>query len=151
MKLNTFLIGVAIIFSCMQSQAEENKKEITIGAHLASYHDRGNYNNNNPGLYVRYNDFVVGSYYNSMKKQSTYFGYNFEINTPGLPLVDSVGILVGGVTGYLKETQIVGFTPMFIPSAKFLVTDYTGFRVAFLPKFKMNKANVFHLSFEKNF
>lgn len=152
MNFRKVLVGSLISLACFTAQAQEKENDLVIGLHLGSYHDAGNFNNVNPGIYVRKNNFVVGDYYNSEKRNSFYFGYLLEAKTPKVPLLDSVAVIVGGITGYRKDTQIAGFTPMFIPSAKFLVTDDFGFRLAFIPRISdLNPANVYHLSVEKSF
>lgn len=156
MKIRKILAVTKLVSVCLYGQAEEvepsKEKDLSIGVHMRSYHDAGHFNNNNHGLYIRKDNFVVGDYYNSIKKNSFYFGYILEVKTPNVPLVDSVGIMVGIITGYNKRSHIVGnFSPMIVPSVKFLVTDDLGFRVTWIPKTDMTKANVLHLSLEKSF
>lgn len=153
MKLKKIFLGALIGFSCISSFAQEKKQDNdwVVGLHLGSYHDRGNLNDFNPGVYIRKNNFVAGGYYNSVKKNSFYLGYMLETETPNLPVVDSVGILVGGITGYKKDIEIAGFTPVAIPSARFDLTEDFSMRLAFVPKTSMTKANVVHFSVEKSF
>ena len=71
-------------------------------------------NGTNPGLYIMYKDWVVGDYYNSYKKNTTWVGYNLHTDDP-------LSLIVGGATGYYKKcpmctTQI---TPMIVPTYKF--------------------------------
>lgn len=155
MKIKKILMGAMMGTICMHSQAQDfdkpKDKDLTIGLHLRSYHSSGDFNNNNYGVYVRKGNLVMGDYYNSIKKNSFYAGYLFEMKTPKVPLVDSVGLLVGGVTGYDTDSKIAGFTPMALPSVKFLVTDDFGFRILWIPYTHMTSSNVFHLSIEKSF
>jgi hypothetical protein len=54
----------------------------TIGMHIGSQHfggeDPSQYNNTNPGLYVRSEGWTAGFYRNSYRRDSIYGGYTFE-------------------------------------------------------------------------
>lgn len=105
-----------------------------IGIHLATAHIDASkqLNDVNPGVYVQTtNNIVVGTYYNSLNKQSTYAGYVYK--TPHIDFV------VGGVTGY--STDIL---PMILPTAKLGPV-----RLMFLPKISVTGSNILHLSIEK--
>lgn len=119
---------------------------IILGLHLMSYHDAGNFNNVNPGIYIKHESGVtVGTYYNSVKRQSYYGGYTFK-PIDALPNLD---VTVGVVTGYPS----MPVAPLFIPSYTFYKSD-DGLRAraAFLPRFgDVQPANVIHFMVEKSF
>lgn len=107
-----------------------------IGIHLATAHIDATkpLNDYNPGIYVQTtNNIVVGTYYNSIKRQSTYVGYNYSIGP--------IDVVVGGTTGYYKDVL-----PMVMPSTKLGPV-----RLTFLPKTDITSAHVLHFSIEKAF
>lgn len=53
----------------------------------------GEYNYIHPYVGVNYNNFIVGTYYNSEYNMSTYAGYNFVID-------EDTNLELGAVTGY---------------------------------------------------
>jgi len=66
--------------------------------HTVSYHfDReADYNNFNPGISYRFdNEVIVGTFYNSIRRESFYAGYRIKLPA-------NFSVVVGGVTGYLK-------------------------------------------------
>lgn len=107
-----------------------------IGIHMATAHvdaDRP-MNDTNPGIYVQAtNNIVVGTYYNSIKRQTTYVGYTYSTKY--------VDFTTGVATGYNKSV-----IPMFVPSTKF-----GPIRVAYLPKMHITSAHIIHFSIEKEF
>lgn len=111
-----------------------------------SHHDSGNFNNINPGIYIKHESgATAGTYYNSVRRQSYYVGYTFK-PVDSIPNLD---ITVGGVTGYPK----MPVAPMVIPSYTFYTSD-DGLRAraAFLPKFgDIQPSNVIHFMVEKSF
>lgn len=69
----------------------------TVGLHLVSLHTEPDYNNINPGIYIRNEcNIQVGYYFNSVKKDSFYVSYIKEHDTR--PLYGGIGL----VTGYRK-------------------------------------------------
>jgi len=84
-------------------------------------------------------------------KMAAYAGYNWEWETPSLPLVDSVGITAALATGYPNKIKGTPVSLIVTPSATFNITqDITG-RVSFLPKMWGNSTAVVHFSIEKSF
>lgn len=120
-----------------------------VGLHLGSYHadplpNQPEFNNRNPGLYVLFNSNVaVGTFYNSVRKQSVYVGYNFKLNN-GSARFD---VLVGGVTGYPLAKVI----PLVLPSIVFAATDHVGIRLGYIPRTKATGAHVIHAMVEYEF
>ena len=69
------------------------------------------YNENNAGVGVMIDGFAVGTYKNSINKQSVYAAKELRTQIAGdKQLGVDVGVLMGGVTGYKKELQ-----PVVIP------------------------------------
>lgn len=73
---------------------------LAIGMHLGSWHSKYNneFNTVNPGMYLQYNSFVVGSYKNSRSSQSNYIGYILDITEDC-----RYEVQVGAVTGYTTK------------------------------------------------
>ena len=73
---------------------------LAIGMHLGSWHSKYNneFNTANPGMYLQYNSFVVGSYKNSVSKQSNYVGYVFDITEDC-----RYEVQIGAVSGYTTK------------------------------------------------
>ena len=121
-----------------------------VGLHLGSQHfaplpNQPEFNNRNPGLYVVFsNQVAVGTFYNSLRRQSSYLGYNLQLATYG-PV--SFDILVGGITGY----PLAKVAPLVLPSARFALTHNVGLRVGFLPRTKVTGAYVVHFMAEYRF
>jgi hypothetical protein len=119
---------------------------LILGAHLMSYHDTGDYNNVNPGVYLQHQSgATVGSYYNSERRQSYYGGYTFK-PFDSLPHLDST---VGVVSGYGKKRVM----PFVLPSYTVYESgEGVRARVGYWPKVgTVQPANVFHLMMEKKF
>jgi hypothetical protein len=83
-----------------------------VGLHLVSYHakqggssssdDRG-WNNRNPGVYARWgNGATIGTFKNSLYRQSTYLGWTVS------DLSDTVSLTLGAISGYDKITSGMG-------------------------------------------
>ncbi len=108
----------------------------TLGFHIGSWHDRGGLNNVNPGIYYKTDgNFVVGTYRNSFKVQSSYLGYVIDEGP--------FALIVGGVTGY--DNALI--SPLVVPSV-----SYRGVRVSVAPKFQgVNEITCVHLSYEFKF
>lgn len=152
MKKTTTVIALALLSSLAQaSQEQEDNQDIRVGLHMFSHHDEKGYNDSNPGLYVKYGSWTFGTYHNSLKKNSTYFGYTFE-----LPLkdkfVDSLDLTVGVITGYPQKIGNTKLTALVAPSARIDLTEKTSLRVTYIPRIKKyNDVNVVHFSLERKF
>lgn len=107
---------------------------LTMGLHIGSWHSNSIYNNINPGIYISKNNYVIGTYHNSIKRQSFYAGYNFQYK--------NVGITTGLITGYREKVL-----PFIFPSVK-----YKNIRLLYIPKINKNlDSHVIHLMIEKEF
>lgn len=113
---------------------------LTLGFHTVSYHTSGNYNNTNPGVYVEYDGWTAGTYYNSERKQTYYAGYTFAGKLVG-PL--DWGLSVGVATGYSRSPVV----PMLVPSVRLGVGEHAAVRVSAVPPLA-GSAGVVHLSVE---
>jgi hypothetical protein len=124
-----FLAIVLGLVMCGESQAK------TVGIHLATYHDRGDYNDRNPGIYARSAaGWTAGIYQNSLRKTSAHGGYTWSITN----LLGDVSLTAGAVTGYTRP-----MTPLLVPSAR-----VGCMRLSLLPKAAPKGATGLHLSIE---
>lgn len=119
--------------------------DIRIGLHLGSKHFQSEfkYNNVNPGLYVVYDGWTAGGYYNSERRPSFYAGYTWEYRTKFL----TPGLTVGAITGYKRASVL----PMIVPSISVGLTEQVSARLTFIPKVEKSSASVLHLSIERKF
>lgn len=107
---------------------------VTIGLHLHSTHfGSEGVNNNNLGVYVVADQWVVGAYRNSLHRNSVYAGYVFETKSKLFALT------VAGITGY-SHTKV-----MVAPSVKL-----GNFRISGIPPV-LKQPGVLHLSAEFDF
>ena len=147
-------LGALALAACVYAQeaspAEDGRW--VVGLHLASIHDIGGYENNNPGVYVRYHNWTTGVFQNSVNKTAVYAAYTFEWDTPKLPLVDSVAITAGLTSGYPHKIQGTDLSVLFVPSVAFKITQDTRLRVGYIPAFQeFNRATAVHLMVEMSF
>jgi hypothetical protein len=84
---------------------------LAIGMHLNSWHSKYNdeFNTNNPGVFMQYQGYAVGTYYNSLCKQSLYVGKIWDLD-----LDCRYEVQVGAVSGYAT-----GVLPYAAASVKF--------------------------------
>ena len=118
--------------------------QAVIGLHVGSAHERGGYNNANPGVYVRSESgWTVGGYLNSYKRGSAYVGKAWSTDRwHGL----SAAIAVGGITGYPQNTVM----PFAAPSVAWHAAGGTGARLAIIPRPNAKGSGVIHLMIETN-
>ena len=83
-----------------------------------------NYNNVHPHLRFEHENFIAGSYYNSLRNNSTYVGYRHE--------VDNFGFEAALVTGYNKK---------YSPMAR-VTYDHKNFRIFTHPGFENDNVGV---------
>lgn len=118
-----------------------------IGVHTVSVHmERGEgrgWNNSNPGVYMRWdNGLTVGTYRNSLYKQSAYLGWTLVDKT------DTLAVTLGVVSGYDKVVSRGGrrefrcdngcrwvqvkevILPMVVPSVRIGITQSLSLRLA---------------------
>lgn len=141
--------AIVVLFLLSPAANAEGLKPDTFGVHVGSYHvekvdpvtNKG-WNNTNPGAYLRWDNVVVGTYYNSIRKQSVYAGYVY-------PLTDNIDVVVGAVTGYNGPGYSAkAVMPMVVPSFHFAVAKDVEARVHFLPKAAKGGATAIHFSLE---
>lgn len=108
---------------------------VAMGIHVGSSHidpDR-HFSNDNKGIYWKLdNKYVVGTYANSIGRQSTYVVKEFRHSK-----YFSVGI--GAVSGYNNSV-----IPMVVPT--FSVTNNV--KVSYIPKTNLSGAHVVHVMYE---
>jgi hypothetical protein len=118
----------------------------TVGLHLVSKHSNNNadWENTNPGLYAVWsNGATVGTYHNSMRRQSVYAGWSG--NWPITQRV-SAGITLGAITGYSRPVL-----PLIVPSLRVGITDHAALRLSFIVNPLKNSAHAVHVSAEWSF
>ena len=140
----------------------------TLGVHIGSYHMEKQditagrpWNNVNPGVYYMWEAdeglsilpsgrYVVGSYFNSIRKQSAYVGYVY-------PVTDYLDVVVGLITGYSGEAangrRYSGYPvmPLIVPSVHFPLFDNVEARIHVLPKAAKGGSTAVHFSIEMRF
>ena len=126
------MITSLFIASCQMQPAWAQDKPFidTMGVHLGSIHSN-NYdpvanrawNNYNPGVYFRHENWVAGTYFNSIRKQSFYAGYVYG-------LTSNIDIVFGAVSGYNGPGyRAKPVMPMVVPSFHFPLTDAVSARI----------------------
>jgi hypothetical protein len=119
------------------------------GIHGPSYHDGGQFNNANYGLYLVHQGFTGGFYDNSLNRQTFYLGYAREWDLPSNPLIDSISLMGSLATGYYTEQTPYEWMPMGALSFKHSFDSQQGLRLSYLPGVGKSPANyVLHLSYE---
>jgi len=114
-----------------------------IGMHLATIHTvNRNYNDNNPGVYVRTDcGLQVGAYYNSYRNLSVYGAYTIDVKP--VPVWATVGI----ITGYPGHTVM----PLAMAGVRARVNSYT-LRIGYAPKIDgVNRTGIIHFTLERRF
>jgi len=114
-------------------------------AHIDPYPTAPQLSGSNPGAYIQFkNDIVIGTFRNSLRKQSNYLAYAFPVFVS-----DEVegSIVVGGITGYPQHKV----TPLIMPVIRFKLSDHAGIRVGYLPKIQATQAHVLHFMVEYRF
>lgn len=157
---------IAIIAFFLFAPVSCRAEGLTFGVHLASTHipARPEYNNVNPGLYLRTAEgLTLGAYRNSYRRTSVYAGWTFERGP--------FAFTVGATTGYRKrswdqpcpdgggtssiqtcritEGETNGYlAPILSPSVRLpAVAGFTP-RLSYVPSIGAG-SSVFHLSIEK--
>jgi len=148
--MKKLVLGLSAILLAASSHAQD--KPLVVGLHLASIHDIGGYENNNLGVYARYNNWTAGVFQNSVNKTSVYGAYTFDWSTPRVPLVDSVAITMGLTSGYPQKISGTDVSVLFVPSVAFKVAQDVRLRVAVIPAFgEFVRATAMHFMVEKSF
>lgn len=97
---------------------------------------------------------TVGTYKNTLNRQSTYLAYTFDYEVLGV----STGLSVGAISGYqrkkvgktIRGTTNSVLSPMLAPSVALPGALGVTPRLSYIPGVG-NSASVFHLSFEHKF
>ena len=117
----------------------------TVRIHIGSWHDRGEYNNANLGLALRWNGgLVAGGFSNSYGRPSWYAGAVvavFEYHAFQLEL------MAGVITGYSESSPI---DPVAVPSLGWRLSPRNTLQVVLMPRFVI-PANAVHVMFERRF
>ena len=143
---NEGVLGLILSLTLLSPVAAQTT---TIGLHGFSYHDRGHFNNENHGLYLEHKGYTGGFYKNSLNKDSAYLGYSLHWALPENPVVHSVSLLGGVVSGYRTRSYPHDYSPMGAFSMKHDFTAQQGVRLSVLPTHRKSPANyVLHLSYE---
>ena len=141
--ISSVLILLLAICTPGQVQAAE-LSGITVGAHLATGHNRGGRDPYNPGLYLRTpGGWTVGAYRNSYRNTSVYGAYTAQW------LDGRVALTTGLVTGYGAAAVL----PLVVPSVRIgLGNSGLNARLSYLPKPpSYGTAAGLHLSVEHTF
>jgi hypothetical protein len=166
-----YLIALVLGLCC---SAYANPLPTTVGLHLASSHtergrsasagDRG-WNNHNSGIYAMWdNGATLGTFKNSLYRQSTYLGWTASDRT------NTASLTLGVISGYDKLTDNVGdhqdmrcdsakgcrlvslksvILPLLVPSIRIGITDKLSARLSLLAVPRQPLAA--HLSLEWGF
>ena len=119
------------------------------GIHGPSYHDGGDFNNANYGLYFVHKGITGGFYDNSLNRNTFYLGYAWEWDLPVNPVVDSVSLMGSVATGYYTQDMPYEYAPMGALSFKHRFSSQQGLRLSYLPVYGKSEASyVVHLSYE---
>lgn len=129
----------------------------TLGVHLGSVHSNKMdavagkpWNNANPGVFYRLDgrgnwtdNLVVGTYHNSIRKESVYAAYIY-------PVTDWLDVSVGLVSGYNGQGYSAKpIMPMVVPSVRFELGNGFAGRIHLAPKVGRGGATAVHFSLEK--
>lgn len=130
-------VHAAVLGTCAHAQP------ITVGVHIGSLHfPNRDFNNVNPGLYVRDRDWQAGAYLNSYRHTTAYAGYVWKLKEVWGPL-RKYEMFTGGATGYGDVWSNGPIAPMVVFSYRF----ETGLRLSLIPPTPKN-SGVLHLSKE---
>jgi hypothetical protein len=144
-------IGIAALVCSLSCLAQD--KDLVVGLHIGTYHDVDNYENFNPGAYVRYRNWTAGWFYNSLSSESQYVAYSWDYRSSWLPdVVDSLTLTAGLVSGYRYSIQKSGISVLVAPSVAFKVAEDVRLRVVVTPALDRNvQSTSFHFTLEKSF
>lgn len=89
--------ALTLIAACLTFAAVDHAHadELSLGLHVASVHvPQHEQNNTNPGLYIRYDQWQVGGYENSLGRTTVYGGYAVPVGP--------IEVMLGLATGYQR-------------------------------------------------
>lgn len=121
---SALLIGLAGL-----AQLPAHADNSYFGIHGPSYHDGGNFNNANYGLYLVHKGLTGGIYDNSLNRTTYYLGYALEWDLRVNPVVDSVSLMASLATGYYTREMPYEFAPMGALSFKHGLGSQQGLRL----------------------
>ena len=115
----------------------------TIRLHLASWHDRGGYDNANLGLALRWNGgLVAGGFKNSFGRPSWYGGLVVPAFEKGAVRLE---LMAGVISGYSDTSPV---DVVAVPSLGWRLSTRSTLQVVFMPRFVI-PANAVHVMFEQ--
>ena len=137
---------LVLVFPCgaqAQLALPRNSLPQAVRFHLASWHDRGDFNNANPGLALRWKGgLVAGGFHNSFGRPSWYGGLivpAFESRAFQLEL------MAGVITGYSDSGPV---DLVAVPTLGWRLSPQNTLQVVLMPRFVI-PANVVHVMFER--
>lgn len=90
--------------------SQGSARAAVVGLHVATWHDSGNWDNVNPGAYLRAEGgLTAGIYRNSIRKTSIHAGHTWS--RPHV--LGDVSLTAGAVTGYAQA-----ISPLLVPSVR---------------------------------
>ncbi len=148
-KAINLLLAVIVVVLAFAFTPRVNASELlptTVGLHLVSAHSNQaqDWREVNPGVYLRWsNGATVGTYLNSVNRQSVYLGW-----TGDWPIASraSVGLTLGAITGYSRSVL-----PLVVPSLRVGITERASVRTAIVINPRPGSAHALHLSAEWSF
>ena len=148
--LGTTALAVwALAASCGHACGQTLLDNSYFGVHGPSYHDGGDFNNDNYGLYLVHKGFTGGTYYNSLRRTTWYAGYSWEWALPSNPLADTVSLMGSLATGYHTAQYSYDYVPLGALSVRRALWDQHGLRLSYLPVLGKSPASyVLHLGYE---
>ena len=142
------MVGTTAL-ACGHAFAQSSLDKSYIGIHGPSYHDGGDFNNDNYGLYLVHKGFTGGTYYNSLRRTTWYAGYSWEWTLPANPLADTVSLMGSLATGYHTAQYSYDYVPLGALSVRRALGEQHGLRLSYLPVLGKSPASyVLHLSYE---
>jgi len=126
-------IVYGILFSLASIAANAQESDVRVGIHLGTHHTTGKYNDINMGAYVLWKGWTTGTYQNSVRNTSIYVAHTWEVSTPNLPLVESLALTAGAITGYRSSTDSTALGPLIVPSAAFRINPKLTMRWSLMP------------------
>ena len=113
-----------------------------VRVHAVSWHDRGHYNNANPGLAFHWpGGLEAGGYYNSVNRASWYAGFSVPVYDRHRLKLD---VLMGVLSGYSHASPL---TPVLVPVVGYRFTPRNTVQVVFIPRLIL-PANIVHVMVE---
>jgi hypothetical protein len=121
----------------------------SVGLHVATYHfsdpARGAdpWNNSNPGVYLKWDYVMAGTFINSGGVRSNYIAVHYEER---VSRDFSVGAVAGAATGYARHVSpLLGFT------GRWHVTPETSAAITLTPKYGPGSSGAAHLTLDHAF